>query len=263
MMDNQNLHCHYSGLSSPTSHIEQVGRKKKRSREIWNRCSSCGKFICLSKFVIIMSLITFVIFRFNSILNEHKGEINYLKAEVLELNEYIDDLIDYIENEPDPIIEDKIVYKTLTRTLVDTVLVETVIDFYDIEPIRVVDFSITDKGEGFYTQLDGYAKFMWNMHKADYDVVETEITNKILNLNMSANYLVLNNNLNLKLNTQSPDVTIMYIENEILDLRRVYVPERNRWGIGITGGFGFVNSGFTPFIGVGATYQFMDISFKK
>lgn len=45
MMDNQNLHCYYSGLSSPTSHIEQVGRKRKRSREIWNRCSSCGKFI--------------------------------------------------------------------------------------------------------------------------------------------------------------------------------------------------------------------------
>jgi hypothetical protein len=226
-----------------------------------NKYTKIVKFILA--IVVIISFLLIMSFHMNKVIDEYNSKIKELEFEISYLNEYIDDLIDYIENEPDPIIENKIVYKTLTRTLVDTVLVETVIDFYDIEPIRVVDFSITDKGEGFYTQLDGYAKFIWNMHKADYDVVETEITNKMLNLNMSANYLVLNNNLNLKLTTQSPDVNIMYIENEILDLRRVYVPDRNRWGIGITGGFGFVNSGFTPFIGVGITYQFTDISFKK
>lgn len=214
-------------------------------------------------FIIITSLITFIMFRLKNTLNEYKGEINYLKDEVVYLNEYIDDLIDYIESEPDSIIQDKIIYKTVTNIQVDTLLVETVVDFYDIEPTRVVDFSITDKGNGFYVQVGGYTKFVWNTYKADYDVVETKITNKILNLNMSAEYLIVNNNLNLRLTNESPIVNIMYIENEILDLRRVYVPDRNRWGIGITGGFGFVNSGFTPFMGVGITYQFMDISFKK
>jgi hypothetical protein len=197
-------------------------------------------------------------------LSEYRIEVSYLKNEVLELNEYIDDLIEYIEDIPTtPMIENKIVYRTITRSQVDTVLVETVIDFYDIEPIRVVDFSVTDKYEGVYINLHGYAKFMWNMYTADYDVVETEITNKIVNLNMAADYSVVNNNLNLRLFNQSPDVNIMYIENGQLDLRRVYTPDRNRWGVGITGGFGFVNSGFTPFIGVGISYQFMDISFKK
>lgn len=213
--------------------------------------------------IIITSLITFVVFRLDNIIDEYKGEINHLKDEVLELNEYIDDLIDYIQNTPEPTTEDRIVYKITTHTQVDTILVETVIDFYEIEPRRVVEFSITDKSEGFYTQLNGYAEFVWNMHKADYDVVEAEITSKILNLNMSASYLLVNNNLKLSLTNQSPDVNIMYVENELLDLRRVYVPDRNRWGVGITGGIGFVNSGFTPFIGVGITYQFMDISFRK
>lgn len=227
-----------------------------------NKYEKILKFFVVS--IITISLIIFLMFRLNNILSEYRSEVSYLKNEVLELNEYIDDLIEYIEDIPTtPIIENKIVYRTITRSQVDTVLVETVIDFYDIEPIRVVDFAVTDKYEGVYINLHGYAKFMWNMYTADYDVVETEITNKIVNLNMSANYSVLNNNLNLRLFNQSPDVNIMYIENGQLDLRRVYTPDRNRWGVGITGGFGFVNSGFTPFIGVGISYQFMDISFRK
>lgn len=48
--DNQNLYCEYSGLPSPSSYIKQVERKRKRSREIWNRCDSCGRFISYKDF---------------------------------------------------------------------------------------------------------------------------------------------------------------------------------------------------------------------
>jgi hypothetical protein len=55
----------------------------------------------------------------------------------------------------------------------------------------------------------------------------------------------------------------MYVENEVLNLKNEYVPEKRRWGIGVLGGIGLVNSGITPFVGVGITYQFTDFNFKK
>jgi hypothetical protein len=244
-MDFTNLSTTNEDLSSPHS----------------NKYKKIVKFF--STFVIVASFTIFLIFRLNNILNEYKREILNLNTEISELNEYVDELIDYIETTPPNIQKTNTIYKYNTVEKLDTVFIENKVDFYDIEPIRVVDFSVTDKEEGVYIHLHGYTKFMWNMDTADYDAVQTEITDKIINLNMSVNYSSLNNVLNLRLNNPSPDVNIMFVENGQLDLRRVYVADKSRWGVGITGGVGFVNSGFTPFIGVGISYQFMDISFRK
>jgi hypothetical protein len=146
---------------------------------------------------------------------------------------------------------------------VDTVFVQQKMDYYQIEPIQTVDFSLTDKQEGVYIQLDGYATFKWNMDTADYELAQSEITDKLINLNMFADYSIINNNLNLSLINPSSYVNIMYVENEVLNLKNEYVPEKRRWGIGVLGGVGLVNSGITPFVGVGITYQFTDFNFKK
>jgi hypothetical protein len=46
-------------------------------------------------------------------------------------------------------------------------------------------------------------------------------------------------------------------------MSKVHVAQRSSWGLGIVGGIGLINTGATPFIGVGVTYQFKDISFIK
>jgi hypothetical protein len=210
-----------------------------------------------------VSIIILLLFHINNLLTSYELKISSLTKEVYELNEYVDELIDYIETTPPNIQKTNTIYKYNTVEKLDTVFIENKVDFYDIEPIRVVDFSVTDKEEGVYIHLHGYTKFMWNMDTADYDAVQTEITDKIINLNMAVDYSSLNNVLNLRLTNPSPNVNIMFVENGQLDLRRVYVADKSRWGVGITGGVGFVNSGFTPFIGVGISYQFMGISFRK
>jgi hypothetical protein len=186
-----------------------------------------------------------------------------MDTEITELNEYVDDLIEYIETIPDTIYIDNVVYRYKTSVKVDTVFVQQKMDYYQIEPIQTVDFSLIDKQEGVYIQLDGYVKFKWNMYTADYELAQSEITDKLINLNMFADYSIVNNNLNLSLSNPSSDVNIMYVENEVLNLKNEYVPEKRRWGIGVLGGVGLVNSGITPFIGVGITYQFTDFNFKK
>jgi hypothetical protein len=210
---------------------------------------------------IILILILFLINHYT--INRHLHIIYQMDNEITELNEYVDDLIQYIETIPDTVYIDNIVYRYRTSVKVDTVFVQQKMDYYQIEPIRVIDFSITDKEEGVYIQLDGYVKFIWDMDIADYEVVQSEITDKMINLNMSAHYSIVNDNLNLILTNPSSDVNVVYIHNDQLSLRKVYVPERNRWGFGVLGGVGLVNSGITPFVGVGITYQFTDFNFKK
>lgn len=38
----------------------------------------------------------------------------------------------------------------------------------------------------------------------------------------------------------------------------VAVPQRKRWGIGVTGGYGVGKGGLTPFVGVGVTYNLIN-----
>ena len=105
--------------------------------------------------------------------------------------------------------------------------------------------------------------FRWNLDTKKYELTYSEITDKIVNLNLAANYTIDNSLLDLRLSSRSSDINITYIENQTLDLSRVHTAKRSRWGLGIVGGIGLVNSGFTPFVGVGVTYQFKEIELKK
>jgi hypothetical protein len=190
-------------------------------------------------------------------------EINLLTQEVSELNQYADDLIEYIESIPDTVVVKSISYQTRTILKVDTVLVETVVDYYDIDSTITAPFSVVDKQVGAFIKLDGYSVFEWNIPKRKYMLVETTLTDKLINLNLLADYLVTGSDLDLRITNPSTQVNITYIENQTLDLSRVHTAKRSRWGLGIVGGIGLVNNGFTPFVGVGVTYQLKEIELKK
>lgn len=213
--------------------------------------------------VVSVSVIVLLLFYGNNIFNSYQLKINSLTQEVYELNNYIHDLVEYIENTPDTVIVESISYQTRTVLRVDTVLVEKVVDYYSVDSTLTAPFSLVDKKMGTFVKLEGYSIFEWNMAKRKYVLTETILTNKLINLNLSVNYLVTRSNLDLLISSSSTEVSIMHIENRSLDLSRVYIAEKSRWGLGVVGGVGLLNTGFTPFIGVGVTYQFMDLSFKK
>lgn len=215
------------------------------------------------KIVVSISVVILLLFYVNRMFKSYQLEINLLTQEVSELNEYTDDLIEYIESIPDTVVVESISYQTRTVLRVDTVLVETVIDYYDIDSTITSPFSVVDKQVGAFIKLEGYSVFEWNIPKRKYILVQTTLTDKLINLNLSADYLVTGSNLDLRITNSSTQVNITYIENQTLDLSRVHTAKRSRWGLGIVGGIGLVNSGFTPFVGVGVTYQFKEIKVKK
>jgi hypothetical protein len=215
------------------------------------------------KVILSVSITILLLFHINNILNSYQLQINSLNKEVYELNEYIDELIDYIESTPDTVVVESFVHKTRTVFRTDTVLVQTVIDYYDIDSTLIAPFSLVDKQMGAFIQLEGYSLFEWNVPERKYTLIETTITDKLINLNLSADYSVTGSDLSLRVSNSSTNVNITFIENQTLDLSRVHIPEKSRWGLGIVGGMGLLNTGFTPFIGVGVSYQFVDISFKK
>jgi hypothetical protein len=215
------------------------------------------------KVILGVSIIILLLFHTNNILTSYELKISSLTKEVYELNEYVDELIEYIENTPDTIVVESIVHKIRTVFRTDTVLVQTVIDYYDIDSTLIAPFSLVDKQMGAFIQLEGYSLLQWNVSERKYTLIKTTLTDKLINLNLLADYSVTGSDLSLRVSNSSTNVNITFIENQTLDLSRVHIAEKSRWGVGITGGVGFVNSGFTPFIGVGISYRFMDISFKR
>lgn len=215
------------------------------------------------KIVVGISVVVLLLFYVNRMFKSYQLEINLLTQEVSELNQYADDLIEYIESIPDTVVVESISYQTRTVLRVDTVLVETVVDYYDIDSTITAPFSVVDKQVGAFIKLEGYSVFEWNIPKRKYILVETTLTDKLINLNLLADYLVTGSDLDLRITNSSTQVNITYIENQTLDLSRVHTAKRSRWGLGIVGGIGLVNSGFTPFVGVGVTYQFKEIELKK
>jgi len=215
------------------------------------------------KVILGVSIIILLLFHTNNILTSYELKISSLTKEVYELNEYVDELIEYIENTPDTIVVESIVHKIRTVFRTDTVLVQTVIDYYDIDSTLIAPFSLVDKQMGAFIQLEGYSLLQWNVSERKYTLIKTTLTDKLINLNLLADYSVTGSDLSLRVSNSSTNVNITFIENQTLDLSRVHIAEKSRWGLGIIGGMGLLNTGFTPFIGVGVSYQFVDISFKK
>lgn len=217
----------------------------------------------ISTLILLVSIIILFIWTTKNNNISYINTINEFKKENVELNEYIDDLIEYIETTPDTIYVDKIIYKSIIKERIDTIFIQEKIDYYDIDTTLTSNFKVVDKEFDSFIQLNGYVVFRWNLDTKKYELTYSEITDKIVNLNLAANYTIDNSLLDLRLSSRSSDINITYIENQTLDLSRVHTAKRSRWGLGIVGGIGLVNSGFTPFVGVGVTYQFKEIELKK
>ena len=168
--------------------------------------------------VVGISVVVLLLFYVNRMFKSYQLEINLLTQEVSELNQYADDLIEYIESIPDTVVVESISYQTRTVLRVGTVLVETVVDYYDIDSTIIAPFSVVDKQVGAFIKLEGYSVFEWNIPKRKYILVETTLTDKLINLNLLADYLVTGSDLDLRITNSSTQVNITYIENQTLDL---------------------------------------------
>ena len=215
------------------------------------------------KAILPLCALVLLSFHVNNIFISYQTRIKILNEQITELNYYIDDLTEYITNTPDTIIIRTPTPKARTIIKVDTVFLPTAVDYYDIDSTLTAPFTLVDKQAGAYIQLEGYSRFKWSIAERKYKLIETELTNKLVNLNLTADYAVTGSNLTLAISNSSTQVNITHIQNSTLDMSKVHLAERSRWGLGIVGGLGFLNTGVTPFIGVGVTYQFKDISFTK
>ena len=215
------------------------------------------------KAILPLCMLVLLSFYVNNVFTSYEIKIKGLNEQITELNYYIDDLTEYITNTPDTIIVRTPTPKARTIVKVDTVFIPTAVDYYDIDSTITAPFTVVDKQAGAYIQLEGYSRFKWSIAERKYKLIETELTNKLVNLNLTADYAVAGSNLTLAIFNSSTQVNITNIQNNTLDMSKVHVAQRSRWGLGIVGGIGLINTGATPFIGVGVTYQFKDISFIK
>jgi len=215
------------------------------------------------KAILPLCALVLLSFHVNNIFISYQTRIKILNEQITELNYYIDDLTEYITNTPDTVIVRTPTPKARTIVKVDTVFIPTAVDYYNIDSTITAPFTVVDKQAGAYIQLEGYSRFKWSIAERKYKLIETELTNKLVNLNLTADYAVTGSNLTLAISNSSTQVNITHIQNSTLDMSKVHLAERSRWGLGIVGGLGFLNTGVTPFIGVGVTYQFKDISFTK
>ncbi len=209
--------------------------------------------------IIFYTIVFFQQFTFQNVIKD----IRTHEEQIKELNSYIDDLIHYIQTIPDTVLVETIKLETEYIVRVDTVEVIREVGYNNIEPILTYTFDVTDKEEDMFFNATGDIILEWDTNSQKYKITDSYISSKTLNLNLSTDYSVQGSIMRMGVDSRSSNVNISYLSNDVIDLSKVHVAETSRWGTGVVGGVGLVNTGFTPFIGMGVFYKFSDLNFKK
>jgi len=173
------------------------------------------------------------------------------------------DLIEYFEHQKDS-VEDLLTVerkkKRQVRTVVekDTIRVtpdgRNVLDNYYLLFNEVVRFN----GGAF--ELQGTSTFKWDyLNNRPYDE-ELDIEDFRVNLNVTTKLKPIPTGYEIEVIPMDRFVNITGINNNLLTGKEFIRKVPSKVSLGIHAGYGLTSKGFTPFVGVGVTYNFIDLT---
>ena len=118
-----------------------------------------------------------------------------------------------------------------------------------------------------YLKIEDYIKASQVVNQEFGEINNIKIINHNYDLNMNIVTDVVRIEENLLLNTfaVTPEINITSHKGNILTEDDFVIKRPARLGVGLVGGVGFSYQGMTPYVGIGVTYSFYDITelFKK
>jgi len=176
--------------------------------------------------------------------------------------DYIDTLETQLEEEKKniKIVEKEvIVYQTITDTIYVTQ------GGFDVNTLYNIPFNGVKYQNGSALRVFGNTSFKWDFLENKPIDITTAINNYDLNMNLVTDIVQIQDNLMLNTFAVTPEINITSHKGNILTEDDFVIKRPARLGVGLVGGVGFSYQGMTPYVGIGVTYSFYDITelFKK
>lgn len=173
------------------------------------------------------------------------------------------DLIETFEQQKDSvesllIVERKKKRRVVTVVEKDTVTVtpdgRNIMDSYDLLFNEVVRFN----GGAF--RIEGISSFKWDyMNNKPYDE-QLNIEDFKVNINLTTRLKPIPTGFEIEVLPMAPFVDITGLNDNLLTGKEFVRKVPSKVSFGLHAGYGLTSDGFTPFVGVGVTYNFIDLT---
>lgn len=173
------------------------------------------------------------------------------------------DLIEAFEQQKDSvesllIVERKKKRRVVTVVEKDTVRVtpdgRNIMDSYDLLFNEVVRFN----GGAF--RIEGISSFKWDyMNNKPYDE-QLNIEDFKVNINLTTRLKPIPTGFEIEVLPMAPFVDITGLNDNLLTGKEFVRKVPSKVSFGLHAGYGLTSDGFTPFVGVGVTYNFIDLT---
>ena len=173
------------------------------------------------------------------------------------------DLIEAFEQQKDSvesllIVERKKKRRVVTVVEKDTVRVtpdgRNIMDSYDLLFNEVVRFN----GGAF--RIEGISSFKWDyINNKPYDE-QLNIEDFKVNINLTTRLKPIPTGFEIEVLPMAPFVDITGLNNNLLTGKEFIRKVPSKVSFGLHAGYGLTSDGFTPFVGIGVTYNFIDLT---
>ena len=173
------------------------------------------------------------------------------------------DLIETFEQQKDSvesllIVERKKKRRVVTVVEKDTVTVTSdgrnIMDSYDLLFNEVVRFN----GGAF--RIEGISSFKWDyINNKPYDE-QLNIEDFKVNINLTTRLKPIPTGFEIEVLPMAPFVDITGLNNNLLTGKEFIRKVPSKVSFGLHAGYGLTSDGFTPFVGIGVTYNFIDLT---
>ena len=173
------------------------------------------------------------------------------------------DLIETFKQQKDSvesllIVERKKKRRVVTVVEKDTVTVNTdgrnIMDIYDLLFNQVVRFN----GGAF--RIEGISSFKWDyINNKPYDE-QLNIEDFKVNINLTTRLKPIPTGFEIEVLPMAPFVDITGLNNNLLTGKEFIRKVPSKVSFGLHAGYGLTSDGFTPFVGIGVTYNFIDLT---
>lgn len=195
----------------------------------------------------------------DSVINILKDSVAVFKSDLF----FAIDLIETFEQQKDSvesllIVERKKKRRVVTVVEKDTVTVtpdgRNIMDSYDLLFNEVVRFN----GGAF--RIEGISSFKWDyMNNKPYDE-QLNIEDFKVNINLTTRLKPIPTGFEIEVLPMAPFVDITGLNDNLLTGKEFVRKVPSKVSFGLHAGYGLTSDGFTPFVGVGVTYNFIDLT---
>lgn len=195
----------------------------------------------------------------DSVINILEDSVAVFKSDLF----FAIDLIEAFEQQKDSVeslltVERKKKRRVVTVVEKDTVMVtpdgRNIMYSYDLLFNEVVRFN----GGAF--RIEGISSFKWDyINNKPYDE-QFNIQDFKVNINLTTRLKPIPTGFEIEVLSMAPFVDITGLNNNLLTGKEFVRKVPSKVSFGLHAGYGLTSDGFTPFVGVGVTYNFIDLT---